>query len=331
MKQIFLGAALLGCATSGAFGCGSSDGTPSTAASFAGANAASGGSSGSRPASATGGAAGSSLATGGGMAGVSSGGAGGGASGAGGTLGTGGSAASNAGAAGSSGAPVTNSGGASGGFAGAIAPPARILCVGDSITERADSWIYPVQDALKSSSCRYKLIGYDEGPYNGPYTVKPGYDNQRIAAGGFNTTGILNLIKEKGLAGVPDVVVEYLGVNNEYGGFIDGKYNPDDSKDPVGTYVKDNHDLMQLVRAVNPNVIWFLMKIENNALPDIDSAIDQVVSAESTPNSPVIAVKDATGVETIDGIHPTAAGAATLAGPIATALTAMLTTQSLCH
>lgn len=253
--------------------------------------------------------AGSVNAAGGGMSGASSGGFAGAIGGTGGT--------SSAGAGGSGGAAQPTS-------------PVKILCVGDSITEQEASWIYPLQDALREAGCNYELIGLDQGPYNGPYVGKLGYDSKRVAAGGFSTTGILNYIKEKGMGGAPDVVIEYLGVNNVYGGFIDGKYNPDNRDDPDGSYIKDNQELIALVRAQNPQATFLLMKIENDALPVIDAAIDSLAAAQSTPASPVIAVAVARDVETQDGIHPTADGAKTLAGPIAKALSALLTSRGSC-
>ncbi len=242
------------------------------------------------------------------------------------------SGASSGGLAGAIGGPAGTSNAGAGGSGGAAQPtsPVKILCIGDSITEQEASWIYPLQDALREAGCQYELIGLDQGPYNGPYVVKPGYDSKRVAAGGFSTTGILNFIKEKGLGGAPDVVVEYLGVNNVYGGFIDGKYNPDNRDDPDGSYIKDNQELIALVRAQNPQATFLLMKIENDALPVIDAAIDSLAAAQSTPESPVMAVAVAHDVETQDGIHPTAGGAKTLAGPIAQALSALLTSRGSC-
>ncbi len=222
--------------------------------------------------------------------------------------------------------------GGSQGQAGAAqqAGPAQILCLGDSITEQAASWIYPLQDTLRADTCRYEFIGLDQSPYNGEYVTRDGYENKRVAAGGFSTTGILNLIKEQGMGGVPDVVVEYLGVNNVYGGFIDGKYNPNNSADPDGSYIKDNKELFAMVREKNPKATFLLMKIENNLMPEIDAAIDELVATESTAQSPVIAVANAANVDTSDGVHPTAAGATTLAGPVGKALVAWLTAEGNC-
>ncbi len=313
--QLVQAAALCGCSSSpaqaGLGENGGSAGLPSTPGGAAGA----GGSAAS--------AGGVAVAGGGGVAG-------GGVAGAGGNNNSlaGGGAQSGGGGTEASGAP--SGGSASQGGSGAVAGPAALLCIGDSITEQADSWIYPMQDALRTHSCKYHLIGFDQGAYNGPYAVRDGYDSKRIAAGGFSTTGILNLIKEKGLGGVPDVVVEYLGVNNVYGGFIDGKYNPDNTANPDGSYIKDNEELFKLARAANPNVTFVLMKIENEALPKIDAAIDQLVKTQSTLQSPVIAVASAKGVETKDGIHPTAAGASTLSGPVAAALSTLLTARGYC-
>lgn len=223
----------------------------------------------------------------------------------------------------------TGAAGAAGAAGGPVAP-ARVLCLGDSITEAEDAWVYSLQDLLVERSCRFELIGYDEGPYNGPYAMRPGYGHRRIAAGGFSTTGILNLIKERGLGGTPDVVLEYLGVNNQYGGFVDGKYNPDNSNDPTGSFLKDNREIIALVRAQNPAVAFLLMKPQNGSLPNIGAAIDELVATESTSASPVISVEGAVGVETGDGIHPTEAGSKTLAGPVGSALADLLAKHGLC-
>jgi lysophospholipase L1-like esterase len=252
----------------------------------------------------------------GGVVGTSAGGSGG--------TGTGGSKLGGMGGANTGG---TNSGGTP---TTGIAKPARILAVGDSITEQKDSWIFPMQDKLKVAGCEYAMIGYAMSPYNGAYATRPGYGSKRIAAGGFSTRGILNLIKEKGLPDTPDVFLEYLGVNNVYGGFIDGKYNPNVSGDPSGSYIQDTKAFIAMVRAKNPRAIFVLMKLQNNQFSDIDKAIDSLVKSESKPESPVVSSMGATGVDTVDGIHPSAAGATKLAGPVSTVLVDLLKQAGVC-
>lgn len=212
--------------------------------------------------------------------------------------------------------------------------PPKLLFVGDSITENDESWIHPVQENLASNGCaEFELIGYDGSPYNGPYSAPPGLQSKRIAAGGFSTRGILNWIESKDgdLGGVPDVWVQYLGVNNEYGGFIDGTYNPSVQDDPGGAYVADTSKFIDLVRSKNPSAYFVLMKIQNGQLQDIDAAIDEVVSSKSTSSSPVVAVDGPDGVETSDGIHPTQAGAQTLAAPVSQRLIEVLTSRGQCN
>jgi hypothetical protein len=290
---------------------GCSDNTTTSMRATAGASGAAAGTDTSSGAgTANGGVAGQVLTGGGG---------GGGAAGSGGVNG----GAGHAGAAGSG-------GGGAGGAGSSIPSPARLLCIGDSITEAESSWIFPLQDALREAGCEVTLIGYEEGPYNGPYAPKAGYEHRRIAAGGFSTTGILNLIKERGLGGTPDLVIEYLGANNAYGGFIDGKYNPDNRDDPDGSYARDNAELMNIVRAANPRTKFLLMKLQDNILPVIDDAIDDVVQAQHQPDSEVMAVAPALNVETSDGLHPTPAGSVTLAGPISIKLVEVLQAAGAC-
>jgi lysophospholipase L1-like esterase len=138
------------------------------------------------------------------------------------------------------------------------------------------------------------------------------------------------LIKEKGLPDAPDVFVEYLGVNNVYGGFIDGKYNPNVSADPAGSYTTDTKEFIAMVRAKNPNAIFVLMKLQNNGFPQIDKAIEALVKSENKPESPVVFALGATGVDTVDGTHPSAAGAVTLAGPVGTVVLDLLSKAGVC-
>lgn len=242
--------------------------------------------------------------------------------------------------AGGSGTPTEGSGGLTGtgdalgsGGAAAVLGPAQILCVGDSITENSASWMHPLAQHLMEVGCEpFDFIGYDQSPYNGPYEAPEGQDAQRIAAGGFSSRGILNWIESKAgdLGGVPDFWIQYLGVNNVYGGFIDGTYNPSVTSDPDGAYLEDTEAFIDLVRAKNPSAHFLLVKIQDGKLPEIDAAIDETVLAKNTPESPVIAVDAAYSVSTTDGIHPDEEGAKTLAAPIAARLTELMMGLGFC-
>ncbi|MDX2024076.1 MAG: hypothetical protein SF187_27800 [Deltaproteobacteria bacterium] len=220
----------------------------------------------------------------------------------------------------------------------AVTPPAaggplRIVIIGDSITEQVASWIHPFQQNLMSAGCAFELIGYERSPYNGAYVAPAGLSARRIAAGGFSSRGIRNWIDANGrqFGGVPDLLIEYLGVNNVYGGFLDGKYNPDVKADAAGAYVTDTKEILGWARLQNPRVAAFLMKIQDNLLAQIGVAIEQVVKEASTAASVVQSVVPASGVSRGTDVHPDAAGAARLATPISEAVIAFMKNAGRCR
>ena len=215
-----------------------------------------------------------------------------------------------------SGGAHQSTGGSGSGAPGPFVGPAKIACVGDSVTEQQLSWIHPFQEELEAAGCgNFELIGYDGSPYNGAYTAPTGLQKKRIAAGGFSTRGILNWIESRdgNLGGTPDLWIQFLGINNEYGGFIDGTYNPNVSADPEGSYKEDTEKFVTMVRAKNPKARIILVKAHNHMLLDMEIAIDQLVASLSTTDSPVITVDSVTAVSTVDNTHPDGAGAEKLA------------------
>jgi lysophospholipase L1-like esterase len=241
------------------------------------------------------------------------------------------SGGANSGGAGSQAGGAANGG--NGGVESTLTLPLKILILGDSITAQLDSWIFPFQDALRDAGCeQFALIGYDAEPYNGPYPQKDGYQIRRIAVGGFSTRGILHWIQSKqaDVGGKPDIVLQYLGANNVYGGFIDGTYNPNVQADPGAAYVEDTLQLLEIVRAENPKVTYVLMRMQEDSLEPIGAAIDQLVEEANTPESEVTFAPAATGVSTTDGLHPDAAGAVTLSGPPAQLLIDWLKERGAC-
>lgn len=237
-------------------------------------------------------------------------------------VGSGGASGGSRASGGSSSSASGGSGAATGGSA-SVEPfvgPARIVCVGDSVTEQELSWIHPFQTELTAAGCgNFELIGYDGSPYNGAYTAPSGLQKKRIAAGGFSSRGILNWIqsKEGDLGGTPHLWIQLLGINNEYGGFLDGTYNPDVRDNPEGALKEDTKAFVELVRSKNPRARIILVKVPNHMLPDMETAVDELVTSLSTEESPVVAVDSVQGVTTVDNTHPDGPGAEKLAKPIA--------------
>lgn len=202
-----------------------------------------------------------------------------------------------------------------------LTEPVNIVAFGDSITGQTESWIYPLQDSLIADSCAqgtdYDFIGYerefpigDDGLTFAERLPGSSYDLERISRGGFNARGIVNLVKEKGFGGTPDVGITYLSVNNQFNGYVDGTYNPPGDGNPE-TMKADLKELVELMRAENPSVFVILIKLQNGFGND---AIDSLASEMNTAASPVVAADQPNvGGNTKDGIHPNEAGAAIIA------------------
>lgn len=158
-----------------------------------------------------------------------------------------------------------------GGGGGSITKPIKVVGIGDSITGLSNAWTYALQDRMKAGSCTaadYQFIGYDQefpNPDSEPYASRgpAGYQHQRISRGGFNARGMLNVVKDQGFGGTPDVVMTYLSVNNEGQGYVDGTYNPPGDGNPA-TMKQDLKEMIQFARTKNPKVTVILGTLQDN-------------------------------------------------------------------
>ena len=177
---------------------------------------------------------------------------------------------------------------------GGITKPIKIVGIGDSITGQSNAWTYALQDRMRADSCtagsEYDFIGYDAefpNPDSAPYASRgpSGYDHQRISRGGFNARGMLNVVKDKGFGGTPDVVITYLSVNNYGTGYVDGVYNPPgDGTD--ATLKKDLKEMIEYARTKNPKVTVILGSLQTG---QGSSVMTSLASEMSTATSKVYA------------------------------------------
>lgn len=213
---------------------------------------------------------------------------------------------------------------------------AKIVLVGDSILEQNAkgttrySWSFPLQDKLNSTCAGdYEIVGKSRSPYTG-YTGPSGYDLDRIAAGGFNTSGILNwMYSEPPAYGPtpPDYVVYYLGVNNALGGgwTTDALgYNQEVSDGGKMEWRNDTKEMIALARDVNPNVTFIIVLLQDmdgiNAsykakFDAINSVAASVAEYNSTANSPIYVTTQPkfNSADLYDGVHPVKSGATKIA------------------
>jgi len=237
-----------------------------------------------------------------------------------------------------------------GGGTGAITKPVKILSLGDSITSQAESWTYPLQDLMNADSCvqgaDYDFIGH-EGSYPPEdifaQTGSAGYDHERIAHGGFNARGILNVMKNTKIDGsaggapawgAPDVLITYLSVNNQGFGWYDGNYNP--SRKGVLEMKQDLKEIVELVRSRNPSVHVILGILQDTGAEHYgESEVRALATEMSTAQSPVTTTDapNIGGNVKPDGlnIHPNEAGAAIIADVMYEKLKPILDANNICN
>ena len=207
-------------------------------------------------------------------------------------------------------------------LSGAAEPaPARIMAVGDSITQGGGKTFATYRlllvEKLKAAGVRCEFVG--SRPTEGSATPL-----WHEAYGGKNAEYLASILEAKLKAHPADIVMLQAGHNH----FIEEK--------PVAGIVAAHREMVATARRLNPKAIVFIAQVIPSGklpkyayIPDLNVALAALVKELHRPEQPVCLVDLATGFDpaqdTIaDRVHPNAAGAEKIARRWAEALTPWL-------
>jgi lysophospholipase L1-like esterase len=207
-------------------------------------------------------------------------------------------------------------------LSGAAEPaPARIMAVGDSITQGGGktfaTYRLLLAEKLKAAGVRCEFVG--SRPTEGSATPL-----WHEAYGGKNAEYLATILEAKLKAHPADIVMLQAGHNH----FVEEK--------PVAGIVAAHREMVATARRLNPKAIVFIAQVIPSGklpkyayIPDLNVALAALVKELHRPEQPVYLVDLATGFDpakdTIaDRVHPNAAGAEKIARRWAEALTPCL-------
>ncbi len=203
-----------------------------------------------------------------------------------------------------------------------VRPKARIMPVGDSITEGASSFsVYrpPLYDKLTAAGYHFEFVGSKSSTYSSPTgTVTLKHEGQ----GGANAQTVASNVAASFPNNPADIVLIHSGHN----------YNTSEAtldeagKEAIATTVENaTRNMIATCRATNPRVIVLVAQvITSNKLPkyayipNLNARLATMAASLSTAASPVMIVNQADGwdpaADTItDLVHPNAVGAEKMA------------------
>jgi lysophospholipase L1-like esterase len=186
------------------------------------------------------------------------------------------------------------------------AEPTRIMPLGDSITDNDQYTSYrrPLWKQLVQANHTVDFVGSLKGPIHNDYD----YDHEGHS--GWRIDMVNEKVSEWLAAQNPHIVLVHLGTNDI------AYYHTTESS------IAELGQLIDLIRANNPNMIILLAQIIPNgaAIPEVEelnAEIPGLVTAKTTPESPVILVDQYTGYDALtdnyDLVHPNDSGGAKLA------------------
>ncbi len=196
-------------------------------------------------------------------------------------------------------------------LSGAAEPaPARIMAVGDSITQGGGktfaTYRLLLAEKLKAAGVRCEFVG--SRPTEGSATPL-----WHEAYGGKNAEYLASILEAKLKAHPADIVMLQAGHNH----FVEEK--------PVAGIVAAHREMVATARRLNPKAIVFIAQVIPSGklpkyayIPDLNVALAALVKELHRPEQPVYLVDLATGFDpakdTIaDRVHPNAAGAEKIA------------------
>ena len=210
-------------------------------------------------------------------------------------------------------------------------PKARIMPVGDSITEGASTFtIYRpgLFDKLTTAGYHFQFVGNQSSTYASPVTGTT-VTLKHEGYGGTNAEfAALNMASR--LASNPaDILLIHSGHNHDVA--------ENGGAGPIPGIVNAHRSMITTARAANPKMIILMCKVitagklpKYSYIPDLNIQLGALAAELSTPASPVIVVDQADGfvweTDTIpaDSVHPNGSGAAKMATKFFNALSPFL-------
>lgn len=200
--------------------------------------------------------------------------------------------------------------------------PARIMPIGDSITE-ADgghaSYRYWLYRSLVAAGYQADLVGSRRGVYE-DLPLYPDFDQDHEGHWGWTTGQVLERMPEWAALNPPDAALIHLGTNDAFRNL---------SLDQAMTNIAG---IIAALRQQRPGVKVFLAQVigtTNVMSPNVvalNAKIPALAAQLTTSASPVVVVDQWTGfdpvVDTYDGVHPSESGEKKIAAKFQAALVA---------
>lgn len=189
----------------------------------------------------------------------------------------------------------------------------KILPLGNSITQSDDShnsYRYNLWQKLNDEGIDFDFVGNLQAHFGGPRTFPdPTFDQDHEGHWGWFADEIASNLSNWLMFYTPDIVLMHVGSNDAF-------FNQS-----VASTRDDLEDIIDILRADNPNVIIFLAQLipttyaspgGNNRINALNLEIPNIVADNNTMASPIYLVDQNTGFDPItdtwDGIHPDASG-----------------------
>ena len=214
------------------------------------------------------------------------------------------------------------------------APKARIMCVGDSITEGNTTMVVykgPLYDKLTTAGYRFEYVGSKSSAY-----TSPSYGSLSLKHEGYsgkNCTEIAGFLTTNFPLHPADIVIIHSAHNLNV---AEAVLTPTQEAAIVTTVENATRSMIQTARTTNPSVKILLAKVipsgklpKYSYIPAVNVRLGELAAELNTATQPVISVDQATGfdwtTDTItDMVHPNAAGGEKMAQKFFDALVPLL-------
>jgi lysophospholipase L1-like esterase len=213
-------------------------------------------------------------------------------------------------------------------------PRARILCLGDSITEGNSTMVVykgPLYDKLTAAGYRFEYVGSKSSAYTSPtygaLTLKhEGYS-------GKNCTEIAGFFATNSPLYPADIVIIHAAHNLN---IAEAVLTPTQEAAIVTTVENATRAMIQTARDTHPAVKILLAKVITSGklpkysyIPAVNVRLGEIAAELNTPAQPVISVDQAAGFDwttdtVTDKVHPNAAGGEKMARKFFDALVPLL-------
>lgn len=213
-------------------------------------------------------------------------------------------------------------------------PKARILCLGDSITEGNSNMVVykgPLYDKLVAAGYRFGYVGSRASSYTTPSGDTVSLKHEGYS--GKNCTQVASLFATSSAKYPADIVIIHSAHNLNIAGEV---LDAAGEAAIVTTVETATRSMIQTARATNPKVRILLAKAITSGklpkysyIPAVNTRIGEVAAELNTAAQPVIIVDQASGFDwttdtTADRVHPNASGGEKMAQKFFAALVPLL-------